>query len=382
MMMDEDEDELWWLQEDCKHLYKHIALANHHHHHHNHKKKKKAIRVTRRARLLRLGINQAFGLCKRYPQHEIHCLEFGVYEGKDLARICNFLEYLTTQNNNVPPPTTRTTRTKSQHKHDHSSSSTIVIHGFDSFEGLPEDWHNGQICENNGRLIHEKGAFSMNGQVPEMDKVCQGLELKQKKKGQFNNKKKIPTVVFHKGWFHETVPQYLQQTSTSNTSPPRPPPPNVDDTSTTSSPPHAPLLLPPPHRRPMIVAFVHADADLYSSTRTFLNFLCQYKVLVKGSILVFDEYWNYPNWQQGEYMAWQEITQQYHIEYEYIGYHAPPLSYNHPLHDDYFFDDDKKKNKNNSYDKMNNKNNNINNNKRKKNTYGYQSVCIRVTRVQ
>ena len=380
MMM--DEDELWWLQEDCKHLYKHIALANHHHHHHhNHKKKKKAIRVTRRARLLRLGINQAFGLCKRYPQHEIHCLEFGVYEGKDLARICNFLEYLMTQNNNVPPTTTRT-RTKSQHKHDHSSSSTIVIHGFDSFEGLPEDWHNGQRCENNGRLIHEKGAFSMNGQVPEMDKVCQGLELKTKKKGQFNNKKKIPTVVFHKGWFHETVPQYLQQTSTSNTFPPRPPPPNVDDTSTTSSPPHAPLLLPPPppRRRPMIVAFVHADADLYSSTRTFLNFLCQYKVLVKGSILVFDEYWNYPNWQQGEYMAWQEITQQYHIEYEYIGYHAPPLSSNNPL-DDYYFDDDKK-NKNNSNHKMNNNKNNNINNKRKKNTYGYQSVCIRVTRVQ
>jgi hypothetical protein len=31
---------------------------------------------------------------------------------------------------------------------------------------------------------------------------------------------------------------------------------------------------------------------------------------------VFDEYWNYPGWQQHEFRAWQEEK----IPYEYIGY--------------------------------------------------------------
>jgi hypothetical protein len=35
-----------------------------------------------------------------------------------------------------------------------------------------------------------------------------------------------------------------------------------------------------------------------------------------GTIIVFDEYWNYPGWQQHEYAAWQEES----TEYRYIGY--------------------------------------------------------------
>lgn len=52
------------------------------------------------------------------------------------------------------------------------------VHGFDSFEGLPEQWH------------HEpKGSYTTKGQIPE---VPQQVKL-------------------HAGWFEETLPAFLQQ---------------------------------------------------------------------------------------------------------------------------------------------------------------------------
>jgi O-methyltransferase len=52
-----------------------------------------------------------------------------------------------------------------------------VLHGFDSFEGLPETWGTG----------HPKGRFSTNGEVPDVSD---------------------PRVRFFKGWFNETLPRY------------------------------------------------------------------------------------------------------------------------------------------------------------------------------
>lgn len=49
--------------------------------------------------------------------------------------------------------------------------------GFDSFEGLPENWAKG----------YPKGLFSRNGQIPRVDD---------------------PRVSFVKGWFYETLPHY------------------------------------------------------------------------------------------------------------------------------------------------------------------------------
>lgn len=51
------------------------------------------------------------------------------------------------------------------------------LHGFDSFEGLPEPW-----------LLHRpKGHFSLNGHIPQIDDV---------------------RVRFFKGWFEDTLPHY------------------------------------------------------------------------------------------------------------------------------------------------------------------------------
>lgn len=77
-----------------------------------------------------------------------HVLEFGVYRGDSIRKIRNILD------------------------------DTYKIFGFDSFEGLPEDWV-GTVCN--------KGFFSTNGVVPNVDGVT-----------------------FYKGWFENTLPEYLK----------------------------------------------------------------------------------------------------------------------------------------------------------------------------
>lgn len=58
----------------------------------------------------------------------------------------------------------------------------INWHGFDSFEGLPEDWDcGGKMCE--------KGKFSTDGKLPQVE---------------WN-------VMLYKGWFDETLPRWKEQ---------------------------------------------------------------------------------------------------------------------------------------------------------------------------
>ncbi|XVS64640.1 class I SAM-dependent methyltransferase [Actinosynnema sp. CA-299493] len=121
------------------------------------------------------------------------------------------------------------------------------VYGFDSFEGLPEDWRNG----------FPAGLFGMDG-LPDVD----GAEL----------------VV---GWFDDTLPGFLEE-----------------------------------HTGP--VSFLHVDCDLYSSTKTVLELVGPR--LVPGSVIVFDEYFNYPGWQDHEHKAWSEYVDLTGIEFDYCGY--------------------------------------------------------------
>jgi hypothetical protein len=120
------------------------------------------------------------------------------------------------------------------------------VHGFDSFEGLPEDWN--ANCP--------QGTF----RVPELPQVR-------------------PNVTLHKGWFNVTIPGFAK----ACTGP---------------------------------IAFLHVDCDLYSSTKTIFEMLGNR--LVAGSVIQFDEFFNYPNWRQGEYQAWVEFSEG--ITFEYLGY--------------------------------------------------------------
>jgi hypothetical protein len=125
-----------------------------------------------------------------------------------------------------------------------------VIHGFDSFEGLPEAWSGFSL----GRR-----AFDVGGRLP-----------------------RVPANVrLHRGWFDDTLPQWV----TANPGP---------------------------------VAFIHIDCDLYSSTQTILTLLADR--CVAGTIILVDEYFNYPNWEVHEYKAFQEFVTKYAVKYRYLAF--------------------------------------------------------------
>jgi hypothetical protein len=65
------------------------------------------------------------------------------------------------------------------------------------------------------------------------------------------------------------------------------------------------------------LVLLHVDCDLYSSTVTILENLRNN--IVPGTVIVFDEYINYPGWQLDEFRAWQEHCTKYGVKYEYIG---------------------------------------------------------------
>jgi len=44
------------------------------------------------------------------------------------------------------------------------------------------------------------------------------------------------------------------------------------------------------------------------------------KRIVPGTVIVFDEYFNFPGWQQDEFRAWQEFVAEHKIKYEYLGF--------------------------------------------------------------
>lgn len=143
-------------------------------------------------------------------------IEFGVYSGRTVNHIANL--------------------------------TNETVYGFDSFEGLPEDWRSG----------FEKGTFKTNC-LPNVNKNVQLI----------------------KGLFNDTLPIFLNE-----------------------------------HKE--ICSLIHIDCDLYSSTKCIFDNLKDR--IVSGTIIVFDEYFNYPGWQEGEYKAFYEFINETNLKFEYIGY--------------------------------------------------------------
>ena len=115
-----------------------------------------------------------------------------------------------------------------------------VIHAFDSWEGLPEDWDHG------------------TGKVADMS--CAPPSVPEH-------------VKLHKGWFKDTVPLWKN----NNKGP---------------------------------IAFLHMDADIYSSTKEVLTMLNDQ--IVEGTVITFDELCNFrlsgkmSKWQDQEFLALTE----------------------------------------------------------------------------
>lgn len=107
------------------------------------------------------------------------------------------------------------------------------------------------------RYSYDKGTFNLNGKFPRVNE----------------------NVRLIKGWFNETLPAFVKE-----------------------------------HPEPC--AFIHVDCDLYSSTKTIFAELKNQ--IVSGTVIAFDEYFNYPGWQEGEYKAFMEFTAENNLEFEYI----------------------------------------------------------------
>ena len=103
--------------------------------------------------------------------------------------------------------------------------------------------------------------------------------------GKFSRQGALPqvpaNVTLHKGWFDKTLPEFLR----ASTGP---------------------------------VAFLHVDCDIYSSTKAVFDHLAPR--LGPGAVIVFDEYFNYPNWERHEFKAFQEFIRDSGFSYRYLGF--------------------------------------------------------------
>lgn len=121
-----------------------------------------------------------------------------------------------------------------------------TIYGFDSFEGLREDW---------AGTSSPKGRFNLNKKLPVL------------------NKNVIPVI----GWVQDTLGPFLDK--------------------------HKPEI-----------NFVHLDMDTYETTKFVLTKIKPY--LTKNCFIAFDELYNYPGWEMGEYKALKETFND--NEYKYV----------------------------------------------------------------
>ena len=66
------------------------------------------------------------------------------------------------------------------------------------------------------------------------------------------------------------------------------------------------------------IAFLHVDCDLYSSTKTVFDLAGDR--LAPDAVLMFDEFFNYPGWQQHEFLAWTEFLERSGRSFEYLAF--------------------------------------------------------------
>ncbi|ORV54277.1 hypothetical protein AWC05_16805 [Mycobacterium florentinum] len=130
------------------------------------------------------------------------------------------------------------------------------IWGFDSFDGLPEQWARTDITV-------PQGTFRVNveGWMPPV----------------------LHNVGLVKGMFHETLPRFREE-----------------------------ILKSTP------IAFLHVDCDIYASTKEIFDQLTDN--IVSGTVIVFDEFYNYPGAEEHEFKAFQEFMERTGKQAVYLAY--------------------------------------------------------------
>lgn len=87
-----------------------------------------------------------------------------------------------------------------------------------------------------------------------------------------------------KGWFNDSIPYFLENNSMTR------------------------------------IGLLHIDCDLYSSTKIIFSGLKD--KIGKGTIIIFDEYFNYEGWKHGEFKAFQEFVDENKVSYCYLAYNS------------------------------------------------------------
>lgn len=152
------------------------------------------------------------------------CLEFGVYRGETIQSL--------------------------------APSVKNVIYGFDSFDGLHENWD----------TDNPQWKYSLGGKIPERDYIGNDW---------------LPNVRLIKGYFENTLPKFLEDNKEK-------------------------------------VSFLHIDCDLYSSTKTILTLLKDR--IVPGTVICFDEIYDYNDYRDHEIKAFAEFLLYTNHNYRCIGY--------------------------------------------------------------
>lgn len=68
------------------------------------------------------------------------------------------------------------------------------------------------------------------------------------------------------------------------------------------------------------ISFLHVDCDLYSSTQEALKILKH--LIVPETIILFDEFYNYPGYQNHEIKAFHEFIAQQNLSYHVLAFNA------------------------------------------------------------
>lgn len=122
-----------------------------------------------------------------------------------------------------------------------------LLHTFDSFEGLPEPWVRGK------NDIMRVGKYAQKNWQKYLDGFLE----------------ENPNVRVIAGMFQDTLEGFLQE-------------------------------------HDGVCAFIHIDCDLYSSTKYVLD--CLGDRIVPQTVIIFDEFYNYPNYLDHEFKAWMEYS--------------------------------------------------------------------------
>ena len=131
-----------------------------------------------------------------------------------------------------------------------AAAADARLYGFDSFEGLPEEW-----------VVSDDETWSRGAFTGRPSEVPGNVELID-------------------GWFEETLPGFVET-------------------------------------HPDQIAFAHIDCDLYSSTATVFSAIRDR--LAVGTVLVFDELFNYDRYYEHEMRALIELGDT-GVSWRYLGY--------------------------------------------------------------